>query len=58
MQRGVSISRAAGYPGVSAEIVDRVYGHYSSDHMSSAARAITGKTSGKVSVVVSVVGKD
>jgi hypothetical protein len=32
-------------------MVDRVYGHHSPDHLSSAARTITGKANGEVSVV-------
>ena len=52
MQRGVSIWEAAGYLGMSPEMLDRVYGHHSPDHLKGAATAITGKN---VSVVVSVV---
>lgn len=57
MQRGVSIWQAAGYLGMSVEILDRVYGHHSPDHLKSAADAITGKNASNVSVVVSVVGE-
>jgi hypothetical protein len=57
MQRGVSIWQAAGYLGMSAEMLDRVYGHHSPDHLKSAANAITGKNAANVSVVVSVVGE-
>jgi integrase len=57
MQRGVSIWQAAGYLGMSAEILDRVYGHHSPDHLKGAANAITGKNTANVSVVVSVVGE-
>lgn len=56
MQRGVSIWQAAGYLGMSPEILDRVYGHHSPDHLKDAATAITGKNA-NVSVVVSVVGE-
>ena len=52
MQRGVSIWQAAGYLGMSPEILDRVYGHHSPDYLKDAATAITSKN---VSVVVSVV---
>ncbi|MFZ1093476.1 MAG: tyrosine-type recombinase/integrase, partial [Xanthobacteraceae bacterium] len=54
MQRGVSIWQAAGYLGMSPEILDRVYGHHSPDYLKDAATAITGKNA-NVSVVVSVV---
>jgi integrase len=57
MQRGVPIWQAAGYLGMSAEMLDRVYGHHSPDHLKGAANAITGKNTANVSVVVSVVGK-
>ena len=57
MQRGVPIWQAAGFLGLSAEMLDRVYGHHSADHLKGAANAITGKNSGNVSVVVSVVAK-
>jgi integrase len=57
MQRGVSIWQAAGYLGMSAEILDRVYGHHSPDHLKSAADAITRKNTANVSVVVSVVSE-
>jgi integrase len=57
MQRGVSIWQAAGYLGMSAEILDRVYGHHSPDHLKSAADAIARKNRENVSVVVSVVGE-
>jgi integrase len=55
MQRGVPIWQAAGYLGMSAEMLDRVYGHHSPDHLKGAAHAITGKNKANVSVVVSVV---
>lgn len=57
MQRGVPIWQAAGYLGMSAEMLDRVYGHHSPDHLKGAADAITGKNPASVSVVVSVVGE-
>jgi hypothetical protein len=40
---------------MSAEMLDRIYGHHSSDHLKGAAHAITGKNKANVSVVVSVV---
>jgi hypothetical protein len=55
MQRGVPIWQAAGYLGMSAEMLDRVYGHHSPDRLKGAAHAITGKNKANVSVVVSVV---
>ena len=55
MQRGVPIWQAAGYLGMSVEMLDRVYGHHSPDHLKGAANAITGKNTANVSVVVSVV---
>jgi integrase len=57
MQRGVSIWEAAGYLGMSAEILERVYGHHSPHHLKGAATAITGKDTKEVSVVNSVVRK-
>lgn len=56
MQRGVSAWEAAGYLGMSTEMIERVYGHHSPEHLRKAAEAITGKTE-SVSVVVSVVGE-
>jgi integrase len=58
MQRGVPVWEAAGYLGMSVEILDRVYGHHSPDHLKGAADAITGKSKPRVSVVVSVVGEN
>ena len=57
MQRGVPIWQAAGYLGMSAEMLDRVYGHHSPDHLKGAVEAITSKKVTNVSVVVSVVDK-
>jgi integrase len=56
MQAGVAVWQAAGYLGMSAEVLDRVYGHHSPDYLQGAAAAITGKNRGNVSVVESVVG--
>jgi integrase len=55
LQRGVPIWQAAGYLGMSAETLERVYGHHSPDHLKGAAEAITRKEQERVSVVVSVV---
>jgi integrase len=57
MQRGVPVWQAAGYLGMSAETLDRVYGHHSPDHLKGAADAIATKSGPNVSVVVSVVEK-
>jgi integrase len=57
VQRGVPLWQAAGYLGMSTEILDRVYGHHSPDHLKGAAAAITGKNKPTVSVVVSVVAE-
>ena len=57
MQRGVPMWQAAGYLGMSTEILDRVYGHHGPDHLKGAADAISGKNKANVSVVVSVVDK-
>jgi hypothetical protein len=42
---------------MSAEMLDRVYGHHSPDHLKGAAHAITGKNTANVSVVFPVVGE-
>jgi hypothetical protein len=62
MQRGVPIWQAAGYLGMSAQILEQTYGHHHPDYMRSAAMAITTKqpvnVSGQrqnVSLVVSLV---
>jgi integrase len=62
MQRGVPISQAAGYLGMSPMMIERTYGHHHPDYMRVAAAAITTKQpaniSGKganVSLVVSLV---
>jgi integrase len=62
MQRGVPIWQAAGYLGMSAEVLERTYGHHHPDYMRAAAAAITTKQpaniSGRganVSLVVSLV---
>ena len=44
MQRGVPIWQAAGYLGMSAEMIERTYGHHHPDYMRGAAAAITLET--------------
>jgi integrase len=55
MQRGVPIWEAAGFLGMSAEILERTYGHHHPDHLKGAARAIASKPPQNIPVVVSVV---
>ena len=55
MQRGVPIWQAAGYLGMSAQMIERTYGHHHPDYMRGAAEAITSKQSKNVSLVVSLV---
>ena len=55
MQRGVPIWQAAGYLGMSAEVLERTYGHHHPDYMRAAAHAITSKQQQNVSLVVSLV---
>jgi integrase len=62
MQRGVPIWQAAGYLGMSAQMIERTYGHHHPDYMRGAAEAITSKQpanvsgrGGNVSLVVSLV---
>jgi hypothetical protein len=62
MQRGVPIWQAAGYLGMSSQMIERTYGHHHPDHMRAAAAAIATKqhqnASGQrpnVSLVVSLV---
>jgi integrase len=62
MQRGVPIWQAAGFLGMSAEVLERTYGHHHPDYMRGAAQAITSKQStnisgqaANVSLVVSLV---
>jgi integrase len=43
MQRGVPIWQAAGYLGMSAQMIERTYGHHHPDYMRGAAEAITSK---------------
>ena len=44
-----------GYLGMSAQMIERTYGHHHPDYMRSAAQAITSKQSQNVSLVVSLV---
>ena len=48
MQRGVPIWQAAGYLGMSAAMVERIYGYHHPDYMRAAAQAITAKQSQNV----------
>jgi integrase len=54
MQRGVPIWQAAGFLGMSAEMLERTYGHHHPDYLKGAADAITSKTPQNVSLVVSL----
>jgi hypothetical protein len=51
----VPIWQAAGYLGMSAEMIERTYGHHHPEYMRAAAAAITSKQSQNVSLVVSLV---
>lgn len=53
MQRGVPVWEAAGFLGMSAEVLLAVYGHHHPDFLHGAANAITSK--GRVSVAETVV---
>lgn len=55
MQRGVPIWQAAGYLGMSPQMIERTYGHHHPDYMRGAAQAITSKRPQNVSLVVSLV---
>jgi integrase len=55
MQRGVPIWQTAGFLGMSAEVLERTYGHHHPDYMRAAAHAITSKQQQNVSLVVSLV---
>jgi integrase len=54
MQRGVPMWQAAGFLGMSAEVLERTYGHHHPDYLKNAADAITSKTSQKVPLVISL----
>ena len=56
MQRGVPVWEAAGFLGMSAEVLLGTYGHHYPDFLHGAANAIT--TKHRVSVVESVVDLD
>ena len=58
MQRGVPIWQAAGYLGMSAEMIERHYGHHHPDYMRGAAQAITTKQSQNVSLVIPLVSPE
>jgi integrase len=58
MQRGVPIWQAAGYLGMSAEMVERTYGHHHPEYMRAAAQAITSKQSRNVSLVIPLVKQE
>jgi len=51
MQRGVPVWQAAGYLGMTAEMIERTYGHHHPDYIRAAAQAITSKQSQNVSLV-------
>jgi hypothetical protein len=55
MQHGVPIWQAAGYLGMSPQMIERTYGHHHPDYMRGAAQAITAKQPANVSLVVSLV---
>src|ERR1700744_955796 len=55
MQRGVPVWEAAGFLGMSAEVLLEIYGHHHPDFLQGAATAIGQKTR-FVSVVETVVG--
>jgi integrase len=55
MQRGVPIWQAAGYLGMSTDVLERTYGHHHPDYMHGAAQAITAKQPQNVSLVISLV---
>src|SRR5260370_42549330 len=56
MQRGVPVGEAAGFLGMSAEVLLATYGHHHPDFLHGAANAVTSKR--RVSVVESVVDLD
>jgi integrase len=55
MQRGVPMWQAAGYLGMSVQMIERTYGHHHPDYMRGAAQAITSKQQQNVSLVISLV---
>ncbi|AMN40413.1 phage integrase [Rhodoplanes sp. Z2-YC6860] len=59
MQAGVPVWTAAGYLGMSVEVLLNTYGHHHPDYLREAANAFGGRSAKKnVSVVESVVGKN
>jgi integrase len=54
MQNGTPIWEAAGFLGMSPEILDRVYGHHHPDHLQNAARKIGAKGKSGDSLVISL----
>lgn len=57
MQAGVPVRTAAGYLGMSVEVLLNTYGHHHQDYLREAANAFGGKPSKQnVSAVESVVG--
>ena len=43
MQRGVNLWTAAGYLGMTVEVLERTYGHHHPDHLAEAVQGITAK---------------
>jgi integrase len=58
MQRGVSIWQAAGYLGMSPQMIERTYGHHHPDYMLGAAQAITAKQPANVSLIIPLVERE
>ncbi len=56
MQAGVPVWTAAGYLGMSVEVLVNTYGHHHPDHLREAANAMGTRRQKNVSVVESVVG--
>src|SRR5262245_56314204 len=54
MQAGVPVWTAAGYLGMSVEVLLNTYGHHHPDHLRDAAHAFGGRPVNRVSVVESV----
>lgn len=57
MQAGVSIWEAAGFLGMSPEMVDRVYGHHHPDHLRQAAASLGNRRHKAQSLVVSLAAE-
>lgn len=58
MQAGVPVWTAAGYLGMSVEVLVNTYGHHHPDHLRDAANAFRARPAKDVSVVESVVGQN